>query len=63
MTEIPLRAPSQFRQAEIYERLGNRDEAATHYTRFLELWNTADPDFQRMADSARARLAQLSRAR
>lgn len=61
VTEIPLQAPSHFRQAEIHERLGHRPEATRHYARVLELWRDADPEFRRLADSARQRLAKLTR--
>jgi len=61
VTEIPLRAPSHLRQAEIHERLGNRDRAARHFARFLELWQDADPTFQPVVDAARRRLASLTR--
>ena len=61
VTDIPLRAPSHFRQAEIHERLGNRDQAAGHYRRFLKLWSNADPEFQSMKDSAVRRLDILTR--
>jgi tetratricopeptide (TPR) repeat protein len=60
VSEIPLRAPSHFRQAEIHERLGNREQAATHYAGFLKLWSGADTEFQPLADTARRRLASLS---
>jgi DNA-binding SARP family transcriptional activator len=63
VTEIPLQALSHLRQAEIHERLGHRDQAATHYARFLALWRDADPEFQQVADSARQRLASLTRAK
>jgi tetratricopeptide (TPR) repeat protein len=59
-TEIPLRAPSHLRQAEIYERLGNRPEAARHYARVLELWRDADAEFRPSVDTARQRLTSLS---
>ena len=61
VTEIPLRAPSHFRQAGIHERLGNRDQAARHYVKFLKLWSIADSEFQPMRDSAQRRLAILIR--
>jgi DNA-binding SARP family transcriptional activator len=61
VTEIPLRAPSHLRQAEIYQRLGNRDQAARHYARFLKLWSDADPEFQPLVDTARQRLSSLTR--
>lgn len=57
--EIPLRAPAHLRQAELHDRLGNRDEAALHYVRFLDLWRDADPQFQPAVDAAKRRLAEL----
>lgn len=57
VSEIPLRAPSHFRQAEIHRHLGNRGQAARHYARFLKLWSDADPVFQPLVDSARRGLA------
>ena len=48
VTEIPLRAPAELRQAEIYERLGKRAEAAKHYARARALWKDADPEFRRL---------------
>jgi tetratricopeptide (TPR) repeat protein len=62
VAELPLRAPSHLRQATIYDRRGDRELAATHYARFLELWRDADAGFQPLADSARGRLAALTRA-
>jgi tetratricopeptide (TPR) repeat protein len=61
VTEIPLRALSELRQAEIHERLGHRDQATAHYARFLESWRDADREFQSFADTARRRLADLTR--
>jgi DNA-binding SARP family transcriptional activator/TolB-like protein len=63
VTEIPLRAPSHLRQAEIYERLGKPDEAARHYARFLELWHNSDPEFRPPVQVARGRLASLTQIR
>ena len=53
-------APSQLRQAEIYDRRGDRDEAVKHYRRFIELWQNADPELQPLVVGARKRLAELS---
>jgi hypothetical protein len=63
VSEIPLRAPAHLRQAEIHERLGNRAEAAGHHAKAVELWSDADDEFQPLAETARRRLARLSRAR
>ena len=59
VTEIPMRAPAHLRQAEIYERLGNRDRASWHYARAIELWRDADGIFQPAVIAARGRLASL----
>jgi tetratricopeptide (TPR) repeat protein len=61
VADIPLRAPSQLRQAELYERGGNNKQAAQHYARFVELWRHADPQFQPLVETARKRLAMLTR--
>jgi DNA-binding SARP family transcriptional activator len=61
VSEIPLLPLSHLRQAEIHERIGHRDQAARHYARVLHLWRGADPPFRQLVDSARARLAILTR--
>lgn len=61
VTEIPLRAVSHLRQAEIYEHLANREKATLHYTRLVELWRDADPEFRQSVHSAQRRLAILGR--
>lgn len=53
-------APAELRQAQIYERLGDRRAAQSHYARFIELWRSADPELQPRVDQARARLHALS---
>jgi tetratricopeptide (TPR) repeat protein len=52
-------APAQLRQGEIAERRGERETAAAHYARFVELWRGADPALQPAVDEARRRLAAL----
>jgi hypothetical protein len=52
-------APSHLRQAEIYDRRGDRSQAARHYRRFIELWREADPELQQTVTEARVRLAAL----
>jgi tetratricopeptide (TPR) repeat protein len=49
-------APSHRLQAMIYERLGEREEAAAHYQRFLELWQDCDPELQEMVLEVRQSL-------
>ena len=55
----PWVAPAHLRAAQIYQRLGNRERAAFHYTRFVRLWEDADPEFQPMVAGAREALARL----
>jgi DNA-binding SARP family transcriptional activator len=52
VTEIPLRAVSHLRQAEIYDRLGKRDDAARHRARAAEIWRNAVPEFRRRLEMA-----------
>jgi tetratricopeptide (TPR) repeat protein len=59
--ELPFLAPSHLHQAEIYERLGRRAEAAKHYARFIDLWKDADPEFQPAVATAEGRLQELRR--
>jgi tetratricopeptide (TPR) repeat protein len=54
-------SPSHLHQAEIYERLGRRAEAAEHYARFIDLWKDADPEFQPAVATAEGRLKELRR--
>lgn len=48
------------RLGELYEAKGEREKAASHYARFLELWKDADPDLQPRVAEVRRRLARLS---
>lgn len=56
-------APSHLRRAEIHERLGNRERAIFHYSRFVDMWSDADPELQPIVQAARAELARLRLAR
>lgn len=58
-TELAYLAPSQLRQGEIHERLGERDKAVEHYQRFLGLWEHSDPALQPLVTETRSRLARL----
>jgi tetratricopeptide (TPR) repeat protein len=51
--------PSHLRRAEIYEKLGNRDKAIFHYSRFLELWKDCDDELRPQAAEAEKRLERL----
>jgi tetratricopeptide (TPR) repeat protein len=54
------RAPSEYRSAEIYERLGETEAAAQLYARFIATWSDCDPEFRPMVNEAERRLAQLT---
>ncbi|HEX5963304.1 MAG TPA: BTAD domain-containing putative transcriptional regulator [Gemmatimonadales bacterium] len=57
--ELVYLAPSHLRQAQIYDRRGERNLAARHYRRFIDLWRDADPELQPVVEGARSRLAAL----
>ncbi len=52
-------APAHWRRGRIYEARGDRERAALHYERFIELWAEADPELQELVDEARMRVAEL----
>jgi DNA-binding SARP family transcriptional activator/TolB-like protein len=56
VSEIPVRALSHYRQAEIFYRLGRPGSAVAHYEQFVKLWSAADSPLQTMVDSARKKL-------
>jgi tetratricopeptide (TPR) repeat protein len=60
VTDLIYLAPSHFGRAEIHERLGERDQAVHHYSRFIELWKDADPELQPRVDAARRAIEALS---
>lgn len=45
------------------DALGRTDEAAKHFARFVEAWDSADAELQPQVEAARDRLAALSAAR
>jgi len=47
------------RMGQIYDVLGDTENAIEYYTRFVARWQDADPQFQPRVDSARVRLAAL----
>jgi tetratricopeptide (TPR) repeat protein len=59
--ELPLLGASLIRRGELYEKLGDRKRAADHYARLVELWRDCDPEFLPVRDTARARVAVLTR--
>jgi tetratricopeptide (TPR) repeat protein len=48
------------RLGELYEAKGDRQRAASHYTKFVELWKNADPELQPQVADVKKRLARLS---
>jgi tetratricopeptide (TPR) repeat protein len=52
-------APSLLHRAEMYERLGDRAQAATHYRRFIALWSECDPELRPTRLAAERRLAAI----
>ena len=56
------RAPSLFRTAEIYARLGRHELAIERYTQFIDLWENCDPMLQPMVEEAERKLGELQRA-
>jgi eukaryotic-like serine/threonine-protein kinase len=53
-------AGAQKRLGELYEAKGERQKAALHYMRFVELWTNADPEFQPRVAEVKRRLALLA---
>jgi len=51
------------RLARLYDELGDLEQAAGYYGRFVELWTDADPDLQPRVEAARARLEEIVRER
>jgi DNA-binding SARP family transcriptional activator/TolB-like protein len=50
-------APAHLRLSQIYERQGERQKAADHYARFIELWKGCDPELRPLVEEARRRMA------
>ena len=50
------------RLGELYEAKGDREKAASYFSRFVDLWKDADPELQPRVAEVRARLARLSAA-
>ena len=54
-----LLAPKHLHMGELYERLGDRQSAARHYRRFLELWATCDPELMPVVAEVTARVRRF----
>jgi tetratricopeptide (TPR) repeat protein len=59
-SEMVYLAPMHLQQAEIYERLGEREKAVEHYRRFVSLWRDCDPALRPVVDGAKAELARMT---
>ena len=57
--DLSFMAAAHMRQGEIEERLGERERAEFHYTRFITMWRDCDPEFQPLVAQARQGLARL----
>ena len=57
--ELYYRAPAHLLQAEIQQRLGNREAAAEQYSRFIALWRSCDPALRPVVEGARTQLARM----
>jgi len=51
------------KQAEIYERRGDRAKAAQHYASFIALWKDCDPELRPVVAEAERRLGRLRAVR
>ena len=56
----PYGAMLHLRRAQIYEKLGDREKAIEHYSRFVELWDGADAEHQLLVEEAGQRLTRLA---
>ncbi len=57
---FPIDPRYHYRIASLYEQKGWIGKAIEHYTKFLEIWGDADPDWPELAE-AKSRLASLKR--
>jgi tetratricopeptide (TPR) repeat protein len=56
-------APVLERVAQLYDELGDAENAAVYYAQFIQAWADADPEFQPRVEAARARLEEIVRER
>lgn len=61
MLLIPALLPSIYeRLGELYDKRGSAERAIYYYGRFVDLWQTADPELQPRVEVARRAIAALS---
>jgi len=53
-------APALLRRAEIHERLGDTEQAALYYRRFITRWRDCDPELRPVVESAEQALARVN---
>jgi hypothetical protein len=58
--DLVYAALGHLQRARLLDRRKEAAAAAREYTRFLELWETADPEYQPLVREARERLSRLS---
>ena len=58
--EVVFLPISHLRRGEIYERLGEPENALRHYSEVVEYWRNADPELQTIVNDVRTRIARLS---
>ena len=54
---------THLRRGDIYMKMGERERAAEHYARFVELWKDCDPNLRQLRTAAEAKVTQLRGAR
>ena len=59
MSNARFRAGIIQRLGELYEAQGDKQKAASYYTKFVELWKNADPELQPKVAEVRRALARL----
>jgi tetratricopeptide (TPR) repeat protein len=61
-TDAQFLAGTHKRLGELWEAKGDKQKAASHYSKFIELWKTADPELQPQVAAVRKALARLGDA-
>jgi tetratricopeptide (TPR) repeat protein len=62
-TDAAWRGWTLERLGQLYDELGNPEQAAGYYAAFVELWSEADPELQPRVQAARARMEEIVRER
>jgi len=53
-------APMSLRRAEYFERVGQPEQAAAHYGKFIEFWQDCDDELRPLVENAREKLQNLT---